>query len=326
MDRINGVARKYEEGITKHMLENNKNHFLEPHLNVFWLRPEFALWFAIASEVISRYHIVSPSLDLGCGNGLFSFITAGGKFSAEYDIYKNLSTRGFWKNKDIYNSFVCKKIGRYIIKSPKGKFDFGLDHKRNLLKQADALGGYYETLKKHDANNPLPFRDEELKTVFSNILYWLRDPRLSLSEIHRVLQNGGKAILCMPNITFLQHCVSYRWAEKKSMLLKVLNRGRSENMRCVTSYKDFAASARQAGFRVEDHTDYLSPLTLRVWDIGLRPLSPLLIKMTNKLKIQDRKAIKKEWMQTALSFLEPLCQEDSLSKAEGGFHLFLLRK
>ena len=43
--------------------------FIEAHLNVYWLRPESALWDAIASSVISRADFVTPSLDLGSGNG-----------------------------------------------------------------------------------------------------------------------------------------------------------------------------------------------------------------------------------------------------------------
>ena len=78
------------------MLKINPIDFLKAHLNVAWLRPESALWDAIASTIISKMKLPPPTLDLGCGNGIFSFITAGGDFSIEYDWYKNVDTEGFW--------------------------------------------------------------------------------------------------------------------------------------------------------------------------------------------------------------------------------------
>ena len=63
----------------------DSENYLYVHLNVNWLRPESALWDALASSVISQIPILSPSLDLGSGNGSFSFITAGGTFSSKYD-------------------------------------------------------------------------------------------------------------------------------------------------------------------------------------------------------------------------------------------------
>ena len=79
--------------------------FLDAHLNVNWLRPESVLWDAVASTVISEFPILSPSLDFGSGNGIFSFITAGGTFSPEYDWYRNADPTGFRQNRDIYDSF-----------------------------------------------------------------------------------------------------------------------------------------------------------------------------------------------------------------------------
>src|SRR5438093_4598760 len=97
--------------------------FLDAHLNVSWLRPESALWDAIASSIISQFPIQSPSLDLGSGNGMFSFITAGGDFSIDYDWYRNVDTKGFWDNKDIYDSFVASPMQSAIIKKPAYRID-----------------------------------------------------------------------------------------------------------------------------------------------------------------------------------------------------------
>lgn len=299
--------------------------FLREHLNVWWLRPESTLWDATASTIISRHKIKSPSLDLGCGNGIFSFITAGGNFSIDYDWFINVDVEGFWENKDIYD--VCKvdKLEQYIIAKPEYTLTYGLDYKINLLNQAKGLG-LYENLIMHDANQTLPFEDSHFKTVFSNILYWLNDPLESLKEIYRVLQNGGRALLCIPNVKFTEYCFTFSWEEKKSSLLKKLNRGRSEVMHWFASYDEFSKLAEDAGFSVVDHWYYLSRLTLTIWDIGLRPISPYLIKMANKLSPEDRRAIKLEWVDTLFEILLPLYEMEMNSEEEGGFHFFALQK
>ena len=205
------------------MLEQERTHkLLKNHLNISWLRPENVVWDTVASSMISQFEITPPSLDLGCGNGILSFITGGGNFSLDYDWYINVDPQGFWENKDIYN--VCKVNGLedYIVERPAYSFTFGLDRKNNLLKQAEAIG-LYENLIQHDANLSLPFEDARLKTIFSNILYWLNEPKKSLAEIYRVLDKGGLALLCVPNKKFFDYCFTYHWREKNSILLKKLN-------------------------------------------------------------------------------------------------------
>ncbi len=300
--------------------------FLKNHLNVSWLRPESALWDAVASSIISRQEIKSPSLDMGCGNGLFSFITAGGNFSIDYDWYLNVETEGFWEKKDIYDTCKMNNMEDYILEKPDYKFTCGLDHKNNLLRQAECLG-LYDELILHDANQKLPFEDSEFKTVFSNILYWLNDPENSIGEIHRILQDRGRALLCIPNIKFKEYCPTYSWKERKSPLLEKLNRGRSESMHWLTSYQEFSMMVEKVGLRIVDHSYYLSRNTLLIWDVGLRPISPYLIKMANKLNVKDRRSIKSEWVDTVNELLVPLYQMEMDSKEEdGGFHFFVLEK
>jgi len=308
------------------MSEINYINFFKRHLNISWLRPENVLCDTITSVLINRFKIAEPSLDLGCGNGIFSFITAGGDFSIDYDNYINIdSTKNFWKNEDIYDACKIKNVSRFIIKKPSYFFTVGLDNKVNLLNQAKSLN-FYQKIFKHDANSALPFEDGQFKTVFSNIIYWLRDLKKSLRYLYNILDNEGNAILCLPNTKFLTYCTSYNWRKEKSELLHLLNRGRSDCMQWVISYKDFSSIAKKIGFDIIYHSYYLSPLTLKIWDVGLRPLSPVLIKMANKLNQENRRNIKLEWIDIVLKFLMPLYEIEKNSKKQGGFHFFVLKK
>lgn len=314
--------RKFMQTIN---ITKEEQEFLKNHLNIWWLRPESALWDAIASATISQSNIETPSLDLGCGNGLFSFITAGGQFSEDYDWFMNVDAEGFWDNNDIFDIDREIVISDQIIKKPRYKFTWGLDHKINLLNQAKKLD-FYEKLVLHDANDTLPFPDESFKTVFCNILYWLKNPETALNEISRILEDGGRALLCIPNSNFYDYCESYRWKEKQSDLLKILNRGRSDNMFWLTNRKDFSTLAKRNDLSVVRHQYYLSAYTLKIWDFGLRPFSPYLIFMTNKLSVTERKEVKVEWMNGVYNLLLQLYLKDKAWKGVGGFHFFELEK
>ena len=280
---------------------------------------------AIASSIISQFPILSPALDLGSGNGLSSFITAGGAFSLEYDRYKNVDPRGFWENKDIYDTVVEPPKKEWIIQDPKHRIDYALDVKVNLLRQAQALG-FYRHAVVADANYPLPLEDRTFQTIFSNMLYWLSSPESSLEEILRVLRPNGRALLCLQDHKFKDCCLSYRWRELNSEVLRLLNRGRSESNLWTISYKELMGLAGTLGFKVIYHTYYLSPLTLKAWDIGLRPLSPVLIKMISKLTAADRLSIKSEWMDILRPFLVELYELDRKSNEQGGYHFVCLEK
>lgn len=307
------------------MSRNNFRDLLSAHLNVSWLRPESALWDAIASFYLSKCKITPPSLDLGCGNGIFSFITAGGRFSIDYDWYVNVDESRMNGRMDIYDICLVSNLKKYITRNPRYKFTFGLDAKPNLLKQASLLG-FYDNIIEHDANRRLPFRDGEFRTIFSNMFYWLKDLDRSLEEVHRILDTGGTALLCLPNATFYDCCVSYKWKVKHSNLLRLLNGGRSESMHWTISYNEFIKKAGKVGFKITSHSYYLSPLTLKIWDIGLRPISPTLIKMANSLRNEKRAILKREWIDIAAVFLYPLYELEKKSNARMGFHFFALKK
>ena len=44
-----------------------------------------------------------------------------------------------------------------------------------------------------------------------------------------------------------------------------------------------------------------------LWDVGLRPIAPLLVRMTRELSPATRAAIKRDWVALFESLLQPLC-------------------
>lgn len=305
---------------------------LKQLLNVFWLRPETALWREIDIRTMQAFEMRSPSLDLGCGDGNFSFIRAGGEFDRSFDAFRSVTQLDqFFQNVDIFDSYG-ENPGAIVTKPPQYQIDVGFDHKPNLLKKAGQLG-LYRSLQQGDANQPLPFPDASFNSVFSNIVYWLDSPQFVISEISRILRPGGAACLMLPNITLPQFSFYNQLYVKSGdphwKFLEMLDRGRfADNIRQAKSLAEWRAMFEQAGLKIERHNSHLSKLTIQVWDIGLRPLFPVLLEMSNELPPEKLISIKDKWIQTMMSFIEPLIEIDLKipGDEEPAFYCFELRK
>jgi SAM-dependent methyltransferase len=301
------------------------NVHLPSLLEYFWLRPETAVWRALDFAALDGIEFRRPSLDLGCGDGAFSFMRAGGRYSLSYDFSSMTTNRDqFFDNKDIYDHFEPGKVSDVVDVPPQYKIDVGLDHKPSLLQKA-RLTSLYDKTVACDANAYLPFARESFATVYSNILYWLDDYPNTLSEIARLLKPGGRCIVQVPtdrfqDFSFYQQ-LYVKTNDPKWEWLKLLDRGRSENIRNCMSQREWTAKFEAAGLAVEFCKAYLPKLVIQAWDIGLRPISPLLIEMADASAPEKRLEIKKKWITTLLPMLAPLCD---ISDVDNGFFLFSL--
>lgn len=295
--------------------------FLWEHLNVWWLRPEQALWDSIASQRIAKYSFIQPIIDIGSGNGIFSFITAGGAFSPEYDWFVNTRL----DQQDIYDARQQFRAADFITRVPSYQIDYAFDHKANLLDQALSLG-FYRNGKVGDADQRLPFDDGSFQTVFSNILYWLKDLDAALREIRRILRPEGRAILCMIDSEFTTYCESYQWRKRNSEWLRRLNAGRSDCIQWMLTWDELLRHVKTAGFQVIEQEYYLSPQALQFWDVGLRPYARPLIRMSSLLSPADRRGIKQEWVKTCYDLFLPFVQAELESQPSGGLQLIYLER
>ncbi len=301
-------------------------------LNAFWLRPETAMWREIDIRAMDNFEFCSPSIDLGCGDGLFSFIRAGGCFGDSFDAFQAMGDLDrFFDNADVFDAYD-ESLSPAITQRPAYQIDMGFDHKENLLKKSSTLGLYRE-LKMGDANHRLPFDDESFNSLFSNIVYWLDDPRSVISEIARVLRPGGKACLMLPNQTLPEFSfynqLHIKTGDPRWSFLEKLDRGRfSDNIQQARSAKEWEEMFSSAGLRVNTHVHHLSKTAIQIWDIGLRPLFPVLQKMTGSIESDVLSGVKSQWIATFRQFLTPIVEMDAELGQHGNhaFHCYILEK
>jgi SAM-dependent methyltransferase len=296
---------------------------LLPHLNAYWLRPESALWDAIAAKHIgSMLHGKDNILELGIGNGYFSFLMLGGQFKSDYDWFLNVALEGFWNKADIFNHDSNIEIEQFILRKPSTRIKVALDHKKALLNQASRLG-FIDQAIVHDCNQPINL--DGFSVVYSNMLYWLKEPLSVIDNIANNLRQNGELIIAIPNECFFKSCQSY---SKNEYLWKLINRGRADHIIWHMKPSDFEHEISKRGiFEIASLQRYLSPTILKIWDIGLRPLSIPLIKMANALPPESRREIKQEWCDTLLKFAGPLIEdEEEFGPKFGGYTLARLIK
>ncbi len=306
-------------------------HPLKEYLNILWLRPENALWSAYQEYALrmAPFKLISPAVDIGGGSGLPCFVMMGGKISPEYDFFSNVDGLGsFFEGKDIYDSFSQKGSSSLIFKKPKFVFDISFDHKENLLKQAEFLGIYKKTITA-DGNARWPLEDNSMESAFSNILYWLKDRHHSFKELRRILKPGGRAFLFLQTKNFTKFCKSYHPEDYPTYekTLRILNRSRVESHLWQSDLEEIRQLAKEYGFSVLHHRYCYSQFFLSMWDIGLRPLSPVLIDMANSFNAGQRKKYKKQWVEILYEILRPIYDEETKnSPKNGGYILVILEK
>lgn len=306
-------------------------------LNVFWVRPETAVWRACDATLLSDINFKEPSLDMGCGDGVFSFIFRGGKFGLDFDVYKaaKTDTKDFFKKKDIYDTYRKGVLKPTIIRKPKGRFTVGFDLKQNLLKKAGELGLYRRLVQ--GSGDDLPFNDEEFMTIFSNVVYWIPDLDKTLSELHRVLKKDGIIVITVPNDKFKKYLKSYhkykehqkKGNKRRSELFYKLDRGRHNTYFNCLDLKQWKKHFDKAELEIVRHENYLSRKLIRFWDIGFRPISPQFIRFSNFLeKIHLKKPVKWLYINIMCLFMSryyKLKTKDD-AKYPPAFFMFVLKK
>jgi len=305
---------------------NYKFQVLDSFLNLYWLRPEVVVWRALDVLQMKSIKINSPSIDLGCGDGSFMFVHLGGKTNYNYDVYRTMSkTKNFFEGTDIHDQKTNLKPK--IIAKPRHLLTVGLDLKQNLLDKAKTFH-IYEKVIQHNANYKLPFGDEEFQTIFSNTFYWTKNVEKTLNEAKRISSETGKLIIFVPDEKFKNLLIYNEFLKSGYKWAKILDRGIYKNIgkHCYT-FEKWESIFNKIGLKIKIHSNFLTERFIKIWNIGLRPYSPFLIEMSNKLKLNVRTEIKKRVIKEMMPLLKSYVDYEMTKVGKDNcFHMFVLSK
>ena len=284
-----------------------KTDLLRRFIEAYWLRPENALWMTLRGEALSSVPLHRPSIDLSCGDGVFSFLHCGGRFDPAFDVFTSVAglDRRQSERGDMFDH-VRDDYRPPIVCRPTESIDVGTDCKSSMLAKADRLR-FYDRLVEHDHNHPLPFGDETFETVYCNAAYWVTNIDEFLSEIRRITRPGGTIILQVKLESMRRYTLSAYEAALGRRFLEIIGRGRLECWPTLADRSTWESRFARGGLTIKGATPFVTATHAHLWDIGLRPIAPLLVRMANGLTPATRNAIKADWVELFCELLEPFC-------------------
>ena len=282
-----------------------RRDLLRRFVAAYWLRPENALWMALRSEALSRAATTSRSLDLACGDGVFSFLHFGGEFAPAWDVFAegSIAKTAPGEKSDAFDH-VTDRYHPLIQRRPPRVFDVGCDLKDALLTKARRLD-FYRWLVRHDANGSLPFARAEFNTVYCNAAYWVREIDAFLAETCRVTHPTGRVILHVKLDSLRRYNFEFLSPRLDGRFLKLLARGRLECWPSLASREQWEERFDRAGLDIKEATPFVTRTHAYLWDVGLRPIAPLLVRMANSLTDETRSSIKRDWVDLMMDVLTP---------------------
>lgn len=281
----------------------SKEARLRRFLQAYWLRPENALWMALRSEALDDCVWTGPSADISCGDGVFSFLNAGGSLDPAFDVFQSASTAHPSPRADMFD-YVADHYRPPIIQSPDFRITTGTDHKPALLTKAARLGFYHETVES-DNESPLPFADQQFQTIYCNSAYWVRDIDGFLGELRRICAPGGTVILQVKLRALFDYTLRGFRGLLGERFLDIIDRGRAGSWPTVADETQWEGRFERAAFSVIQKKPIASATHAHIWDVGLRPVAPMLVRMTAALTPQTRASIKNDWVDLMCDLLLP---------------------
>ncbi len=289
-----------------------------------WLRPERALWDAHYLEALGRLlpgTLPAPSLELGCTDGVPTFVLLGGEFEDAFDDYDAVDTELGARGLDYFDRATPEEGDRRIARRPDRTFDVGVSWRSTQISRARRLD-LYRSLHEVDHGGPLPMcGDGQFRTVLATNLFWESDVQLeaSLAEIGRVLHPGGALLTILPDADQASHLLLERLRRGGEAWAARIDRGIADNSRRqARPLADWVAFLRSHGLEIRHHERFLPSTVSLVYQLGLRPMFPVLIDMYRRLRAASPEGLldlKRHWMATVFDLLSPLCDPAALAAA-----------
>ena len=304
--------------------------------NIFeamWLRPEAAIWRAREIQLIreSQFDFFGRSIDIGGGDGTFTFLLNGGRFLNSFDTYSISNTSGNrLSGIDIHSSSegVHALSHKDIIDHPSTKsIEYNFDINEKLLEKSKLLKLYNNQLQ-GSLETEIPVNG--IDSAFCSILHYFRNPNIILRNIYSKFNRNGKLLIIVPNSRFKKHTNLYKYKDYSfdKEFLKILDTGRSIIPQTIYDKQGWIEVINSTDWLIVDHQSYLSDDLVSFWDLGLRPISTPLIKVFNSQAKSERLKYKKEFVDSLMPVVSGFihAQPELEKKLGSNFEMFILKK
>ena len=265
------------------------------YLNIYFLKPFDAVNDTITSDLLLKFNWEKNYVELGSGDGMFSYIMHGNSFPIWFDRYLNvdLNSKNIFKskNKIIFPNLKKKK---FII-APKLSIDARLHH-IELVKKIK----FSKFAKKMNYEN-LGLTKNSEKLIFFYTPHGLKNYNISLNKAVTGLKKRGKIILLLYLNNVKDNFIFYKLRNKtigvlKKFFTKMDNGRYNETNKISKNFKSWAKLFKKNNLVISDYYTGLSPFAWKIYDIQTRPVLKYLIRFFSILPLPIRTICKISWM------------------------------
>ena len=271
------------------------------YLNIYFLKPFDAVNDTLTASLLLNFQWPDEVVEIGPGDGVFSYIMHGGCFPVTFDRYLITSLN---KNDifDTHRKNIIPKVKK--IKHPSVSYAF--DAKQSHIDKMLEIGYVQKAICAKYEN--IPLNDNSTDAIFFYTPHDLKDYEKSIQEAYRILKPNGKIFILAYNSDFDDSFICYHNSRKmtgiKAKYFAKLDNGRYDEIIAMSKTdKEWYEFFQNQGFDIINDYHGLSKFAWKVYDIQTRPILKFLIRIFNFFPIIIRTGIKLIWMVCWYPFL-----------------------
>ena len=264
-------------------------------------------------------------LELGSGDGMFSFIMSGGKFPLNFDRYKDVSLN----KKDIFDVHTKKIKIKFNNKKLIRPF-LSIDAKEKHVEKIKQIG--FSKNAFHSKLETIQLKKKKFSLIFFYTAHGLVDLKKSVWQARKLLKRNGKILILVFDDYVKKNFICYDISKKKlfSNFFKKMDNGRYKEISNYSmTLKDWTIFFKKNRLKITKRSSGLSGLAWKMYDIQTRPILHLLIRFFNFLPSFLRNMFKLIWM----IFFYPIlllfflfCSNIYFNNKKNCYHVFELKK
>jgi SAM-dependent methyltransferase len=264
------------------------------YFNLYFLKPFDAVNDTLTASLLHRFDWRGSFVEIGSGDGVFSYIMHGGAFPLWFDRYliTDLS------KEDIYDTHRSGVLpATRSLETPDIKL--AIDAKPSHVIKIKEIGFASQSVVSCYERLPLP--DNAVENIFYYTPHGLRDHEQAIREANRILKPGGRILILLYDehfkSSFLCHRMSQFFGGCIGAYFANLDNGRYDEItKLAKSRIEWNAFFPGHGFQVEKMVTGLSTFAWKVYDVQTRPFLKPRIRFFNAFPYPASTFIKLSWM------------------------------
>ena len=258
--------------------------------NLYFLKPNDAINDTLTASLLINFDWSGNIVEIGSGDGVFSYILHGGYFSLTYDRYSQVNLN---KN-DIYDNHIKAKIQQKVALSFPN-IEVSIDKKKSHLQKVSEIGFSKKTIQSEYED--LPFPKNSIEKIFYYVPHDVINYEKSLKKAFDILKPDGRMILLTYESCFKPFFICYRFSKifkgNLKRFFEILDNGRYNELtklsRSSVKWEQFFV---ENNMYIEKMESGLSQFAWAVYDTQTRPFFRFFITLFNRLNPKLRTFIK----------------------------------